>query len=1081
MKRILRCLAVLWPILNVFMCAEAHAQAPDSQSGPVLSGIVVDTAGHPITGATITIKDTSLKALTDNDGRFILRSPELSGTLLVSYLGHQTISEKFDERNAGPFRFVLIPNENLLEEVEVSTGYQTIPKERATGSFEHVGNELLNRSLGSNILDRLDGIANSVLFDRRGVARDPRIQIRGLYTLTQGMASPLIVVDGFSFEGDVNDINPNDVENISILKDAAAASIWGAKAGNGVIVITTKTGSFDQHTRISVNSNVSITPKPDLSKLTSVIPSSDFIDLERFLFDQGLFNAALNNTTTRPAVSPVIEILEMSRQGLITEEEALIQINNFRSIDVRDDYTRYVYRPTLNQQYAANLSGGGPSYNYLFSLGYDNNALGLREQEDERITFRLNSSFKPSRRLSVNINAAYNVQKIKQDGLGGYGSMYASGRYLYPYAQFADEDGNPLPLDIHYRKAFTDTVGTGQLLDWKYYPLKELEYSDNSRSSHGLLFNLGTTYELTPYLSADIKYQYQHRNEEHWNNQILESFYTRNIINRYTQIQGDNAVYPIPQDGILDLAGAGLQGHGLRTQLNLSQVWDDHEINAIAGAEIRQARNTSNGARTYGYNDRLNTTAVDYISRFPQFMNVGAPIAIPFNTYFNGSTERNVSMYGNASYTYVKRYIVSLSARRDASNLFGVNTNRKWKPLWSAGLRWNLSNEPFYSLSAIPLLNIRATYGYSGNMDSATPAVPVISYLAASEFAQITNVPYASLRGAPNPDLRWEQVGTFNLGVDFATKSRRLTGSAEYYRKKSIDVLELQTVDITKGVPSLRSNSANILGKGLDIRLDAAILARRNFSWRNTISWSFVDFKVSKYMSDTFIQDNGYVSGGTSIFPMVGYNPYTLVSYAWAGLDAVNGDPQGYIDGGISKDYAAIMRNPLDAQVIHGPALPPHFGNMLNHISWRMVSLSLNLTYRFGSYFRKPTISYSALFSNYAMHADYLDRWQNPGDELHTVVPSMVYPASTNRDAFYRSSSVTVERGDYVRLDDVRVNYNLNNQWTKEHGISSIQLYGYVSQLNLLVWKKNRSSIDPLYTDGLTPATAWSLGLKIDL
>ncbi|HAT93172.1 MAG TPA: hypothetical protein DCS36_12475 [Sphingobacterium sp.] len=302
--------------------ANGNSIAP-SKNKETIKGRVVDDKGNPLAGATIQVKGTSFIATSDGAGFFEIPDDFLESDLQISYLGYGRI--EVAAKNID--RIVLTTNDNRIEEVSVvASGYQSIPKERATGSFSKVDNATFNRQVSTDVISRLKGIAPSILFDER--SGSPKLTIRGQATIF-GNDQPLIVVDNFPYEGDINNINPNDIEDIDILKDAAAASIWGVRAGNGVIVIKTKKGRADQPMSIGFTSNVTIGQKPDLYYLPK-IASTDFIDIEKMLFDKGYYNTIISNTSTNRPYSPVVQILNNQKNGLITSEDATMQIDELR-------------------------------------------------------------------------------------------------------------------------------------------------------------------------------------------------------------------------------------------------------------------------------------------------------------------------------------------------------------------------------------------------------------------------------------------------------------------------------------------------------------------------------------------------------------------------------------------------------------------------------------------------------------------------------------------------------------------------------------------------------------------------------
>lgn len=1033
----------------------------------------------PLAGATILVRETKQSLTTNRTGGFYL-SAAGSFNILISYVGYRPLEIKINLPAQESLLIALEPAQTQLQEVKVSTGYQILPKERATGSFEKIDNELFNRSTGTDVITRLDGVTTSTLFDRHtGASPLNSLTIRGISSL-YASATPLVIVDNFPYNGDINNINPDDVASVTLLKDAAAASIWGARAGNGVVVISTKKGLYNQPLTVSLNSNVTFTAKPDLYSLPQM-SSSDFIDVEKMLFSKGFYDDDLSNTFSRPPVSLVVELLDEARNGLISSSAADAEINALRNVDVRKDFKKYVYRVGVNQQHALSLSGGNQAANYFFSAGYDKNLYNLLNSGYDRVTLKSNNTFRPFRNTEVQAELQYTTSNTSNENSlspYGYGEIIPSGKSaLYPYAQLADANGKPLPIAKDYRLGFVDTTGAGKLQDWKYRPLQEVHQADNHSKAQDITANFGIRYNFSNHLSAEVKYQYEKATGT--NNQYYspDSYYTRNLINSFTQTGGTSVVTPVPLGGILDLAANNLQAHQVRGQVNYNNSWNSkNQLSAIAGAEVSQNITTYNTNRTYGYNPNVLTyTNVDYVTNFPFYEGLNNDGVIPNPAQFGNITNRYVSYYTNGSYTYDRRYIISLSARRDESNLFGVKTNQKGVPLWSAGLAWNVSNESFYHWSAIPYLKLKLTYGYSGNVDNSRSAYTTIAYETSNFY---NHLPDASVINPPNPELRWERVGMTNVGIDFSSNGDRISGSIDYYIKKSKDLISPAQIDFTTGFSYLYTNNAKTQGKGVDLQLNSRNLTGA-IDWTTTLLFSYNHTIVKDYYSNLSTA-SAYVSSSFGVNPVVGRDVYGLYSYKWAGLDPQTGDPQGYVNGKISKDYATIVNGSVSDLVYDGSSSPAYFGALRNTFSWHGISLSANITYRLSYYFRKTSINYTNLFYGWVGNSDYRLRWQKPGDEKFTNVPSLIYPANGDRDQFYTYSQANIGRGDNIRLQDLRLGYQLDHSKNFWLPVKNVQFFVYASNLGIL-WRANKWHLDPDYGSLIPAPCTLSFGLSANL
>ncbi|WP_134089093.1 SusC/RagA family TonB-linked outer membrane protein [Olivibacter sp. XZL3] len=1038
-----------------------------------LRGQVLSVQDHPIAGAVV--KLNSLKSIVETDakGFFMIGNIDAYNTVLeVSHVGYKTYKATILLPADSIIKIVLTDSINDLQEVQVSTGYQSLPREQLTGAFELVDNKLLNRQISTDIISRLDGLVPGVLFDKRDGGTQ-NFLVRGRSTLADrvSLSSPLIVVDNFPYQGDINSINPNDIENITFLKDAAAASIWGAKAGNGVLVITTKKGKYGQSNRIALTANATWVTAPDLYYQPRM-STSEFIDTEIFLYENGAYNAYLNNTTTRPPITPVVELLDSMSRGLLSEQRGYEQINHFRTRDVRKDYENYFYRNGFNQQYALNFNGGTERGHYMVAAGFDRNLEQLKENALNRISVRTNYTLRLTKQMTFDVGFAYISRRQVLNNTGEPG-LSPSVTKLYPYATLADEAGNPLPIEQRYRYNYITQAGEGRLLDWTYRPLEEIYLADHVMKNQNLTANARLHYAFGKDFSAEFRYQYERQDEGEHNFRSNELFYTRDLINRYTQLDGSNVVRPIPMGGILDYGSSDMETHNGRVQLNYKKDWIDHRITAMLGGEIRQQAFSYLRNRAYGYDDDLKTSSpVDLVTRFPMFDGLGSSTSIPNEQAFGTSLSRFISLFGNTSYTYKNRYILTASIRRDASNLFGTATNNKWKPLWSTGLKWLINEESFYHSSWLPLLSLKASYGKSGNVNNSVAALTTIRYNSSPSL--LARLPYATVQNPPNPDLKWENVSQWNLGLNFSTKGNRLNGSLEYYAKRSTDLLALVNADITTGFAVLNRNSGVVSNKGLDFSLTSENLMGK-FNWTSNFFLSANKNKLVKLDYDQFVSASSLL-----LPPAKGYPLNSLFSYRFGGLDHETGDPVGFdSEGNRSVDYISLLY-PQSANelVYNGSLLPQVFGGLRNDFTYKRFTLSVNITYRMNYVYRRNTIWYSMLLSPNTVvgHADYALRWQQSGDELKTTVPALMYPANSMRDQFYAESEATVEKGDHLRLQDINLRYTVNGG--PRSPFNNFTFTFYANNLGIL-WKASKNDIDPDYTLN-PPLRTYALGINLN-
>ncbi len=1071
---------------------KVNEQEPEAIPPPIdIRGRVLNENGEPVI-ITVTVKGTRNATSTNAEGYFELKGVDEHAILVLTGVSIETVEWKVGGKTQLDLIVKMAVKEG--ESVIINTGYGKVSKERFVGAYSQLDSAAYHRRAGMNILERLDGTVPGLLFRKTASVGQP-IQIRGISTLGGGsdissLWNPLIVVDNFPMDErfSLDNLNPNDIENITVLKDAAAASIWGARAGNGVIVVTTKKGRYNKALQTSVTSNITFISKPDLYYVDRV-STSDFIDIERSLFDLGFYNNNLNNTFTWPVVSPVAEILNRKRAGIISPADAESQINALRTPDLRAEIDQYVNRVAVRQQHHIGISGGSRNLGYNMSVGYNHNMSGIQgSKSDYQYTIQTNVSLKPIKNLEI--QAGINYGKGINQSVPSF-----SLNNPFPYLQLKDQQGNYLGVPYNIRSYYLDTLGAlnSGLLDWQYRPLDEIRNYDNTIQNQFVLLNASLTYRITPSLTADLSYR--HTSEVSLGRQSFseQSFYTRDLINKFTNFSASNPDlrYPVPRGSIVDLQAGEAQNYQARGSLGYSKNFQQSSFSIQAGGDISENRGLRRSNRLYGYND--NTASfkpnIDYYNFYPWAYATfaGAESTIPYvNGYDIQPLNRFVSVWANGSYTFKDRYTLYASARRDGTNVFGVNTNNKWKPLWSIGGKWQLSKESFFNISSFDQLSLRASFGYSGNVSNRQAGVLTINYI--NTPATYTNLLYATPGFPNNPELRWEQVQQMNIAADFSLFKGRLSGSLDLFRKISTDLISPYPFDPTTGVSQQTVNSASLKGSGFELSLQSVNI-KGPVRWTTSAGVSYARTVVTEVYNGGLLAKDLLL---TNVNASVGRLAFAMSSYRWAGLDPLTGDPLGYLNGQVSKDYIGISNDAIDNQKYHGSSVPLLSGFLQNSFSWKGATLSFNITGRFNYYFRKPAleISHTGQMSGTNYLAEYYDRWQKPGDEAFTNIPSILYPvpsAVANRRAFWGSAEIHVMRGDNIRLQDTRISYRWNVKQEQSRTFKSIDCFFYPNNLNLVIWRAAKTSYDPDYSGGSSDPTfaptprTWTFGITVQL
>lgn len=1064
---------VSYIILFKIFCSAGYAQE-------LLKGRILDAeTSKPIHGATISYPSIARPVRSNAHGEFSI-SGSRGMEAKISHLGYTDLKQVWpDNGDTATFRLTRIVH--AIDSIVVSTGYQHIPKERATGSFDHINERELNISTSGDIMERLEGIVSGLDFDRRmegsitntlsslmSNGKSVSLSIRGLSTLHSNTA-PLIILDNFPYEGDLASINPNDIQSVTVLKDAAASSIWGARAGNGVIVMTTKKGTYDKRTEVDVKSNLYFSERPDLFYNPDFLSSASFMQVEKELYDRGFYN--VDPAYLLPH-SPFVELLATSPTQMEIDEKMAL----WSGYDIRRDMERYLYRPRSGQNQQIGISGGSHSMSYRFTGFYDSEHTESQGNKFHRKGLRSYTSFRPVKGLELFADLTFTHSPVISNGVPRTDLLQTGRAFLYPYARLAGDNGDHLPLLRNYRSAVVQEAEANGLLPWEYVPLDELRLNNNRSDRKELRLNSGIRYQLLDGVALSTNFMWNDDNGLQANLISPDSYYIRDLVNQYTQPDGS---YAYPLGGKLVKRYTKRSSLAGRAQLDVDRTLGTHEVSAVLGYEVRQDRSDGQTLSLIGYDDATltYTQRLDYTEQFdthPQ----GRKRTLPIDGIsMVDLIDRFVSTYANASYTFDRRYTLSASARQDASNLFGVRTNQKSVPLWSLGASWQVLDRD--DPNGVGRLLLRGSYGASGNVNKQVTAYPVIYYSVNS----MTGLRQADFTTPGNPELRWEKVRQVNIATDFTLFGNILSGSLEWYKKRADDLIGDVNLDPTIGffqgsVPVAKMNYASMVTKGVDLRLHTS-LRMGGVDWKTHILLTHVTDRVIAYAGEK--SNLAYYTNQASP-PREGYPRYAMNSYPWLGLDPQTGDPLVSVEGEPGTDYAAYIRSlSVDDLLYHGPQNPPFFGSWRHEFSYKGLGVGFSLMYKAGHYFRRSSINYYQLFNSWQGHRDYHDRWQEPGDEARTQVPSISYDMAiaVNRSGIYEKSPYLVERGDHLRLQQMNLSYSIPRRWSDSVGAKSVNVYLYADNLGI-IWRANKHGLDPDRPNAdMLPAKRFSIGLQV--
>jgi TonB-linked SusC/RagA family outer membrane protein len=1070
---------VVKPQLNKIV---THSQIETPELPEVdIRGKVTDENGNPLEGVSVTVKGSTEGTSTNSKGEYILNNIDENGTLLFSMVGYASQEARINKRNQINIHLVLdiLQSENI---VVASTGYQTISKERATGSFDIINSGQLSNP-STNIASRIVGQAAGVqaTMDVNG---NPAFEIRGQTSL-YASSTPLIVVDGFAINGDFNSINPNDVESVTILKDAAAASIWGARSANGVIVITTKSAKKGTPLKVDLNVFSRIGKKFDLDYVNPLASSREIVDFEKFLFSKDwtpfINTGSFNNAVSQ--LSPASMALNEYKLGYISESEMNSILEPLKNLDNRKQISDHLLSNPVNNQINLNVYGGGERMSNSFSLLYESNQSNFTKTYNNRYMLNYRSSTKVFRWLDFNLAAQVQYNDIQNSGVG-----LSDIKSLAPYDMLLDNEGAFTNINRYYLPVLKRDVPT-QLFpytDWNYNPIQEIHNRDFSTKQINLRLQGGFTFQIMKGVSFDSKIQYENIGRENRNLYNDKTFYVRSTVNHSTTFdRATNKLTPnLPKGSILAQSKQDIQAYNFRNQLNINRTFlAKHEISFAGGTEINDIVSKSNGyPTTYGYNDE--TLVVGTFPNGPgggfyQIKNwQGSNQTFSYVNSFTHNTDRYFSLYGNLSYIFNKKYTLSGSYRTDASNLITDDPKFRYEPFWSIGGGWNIVREDFLKDATwLNDLKIRVTYGYNGNVDKSTAFRPLIAMGSSTNI--YTGDVTATISSFGNPTLRWERTGTWNLGVDFSIFNDKLYGKVDVYNKYGKDLIATLSIPAVNGTTSQKLNNAEMLNKGVEITLGTSIKLKGNdIVWRGGMNFSYNDNKIKNLFVANYPASSLY-GGGTAAY-VVGKNANTLWAFEYAGIR--ESDKQPLVKGAGKDLYDFGAFTPGDGREFMldmGTKVAPYGFGFTSQFKIYDFDLSFVVTGKFGHVFKRQSFNYPFISGSRILPNSSLSDVMN-GDP-NKIVPMPLNDAEPRFyfwDRFYPYLDYLVVNASHLRMQEVNLTYNLPARM-----LQSLKLRGdikiYVQGNNLFTMLANKYGEDPEYQKGfMKPMPQYTFGAR---
>ncbi|MFS4455675.1 SusC/RagA family TonB-linked outer membrane protein [Maribacter sp. 2304DJ31-5] len=1087
----------------------------DKQDTFTITGTVVDEFESPFIGATVytstkAYQDSHASSLingtqTDFDGKFEIKAEE-GQYLIVTFIGYKPFSQIIVPDQT-IYNVVLIEAQNQLEEV-VITGITKTQKIQSAAAANKIDVKAVNRQITVNLDEKLQGLSPGLILNSvtpPGGQERIELQLRGQSTFASSSTDqpissdiellnkqPLIVLDGFPYEGPFNDIDPQTIEDIQVLKDAAATAIWGIKASNGVLVITTKRGKTGE-VNVSFNTSLSAGSKIDLHKYKAASSNTSLDIFNNSLrldpFFSNLFTTGVPLNATDPSLASLYRPINAYEKvwvdfnaGLISEAERDRQLEAFRGVDNFSQFEDNFLRGGLIFQNSLNVNGGSGIAKFSLTATHTDEKRPNIGDEFERLNLSLTSDFKLSQKLSAVADVSYATSEQNDNGIGvarTYTSNAAAGDpLLFRFLNLENADGSPATVyNVHplVRDQFLNRGFESRA----YSPITDRNLIDDSAKTTNLRLAAGLTYKPFTWLSANVKYQ--HNIIETTLRKYLDprSNIMRFLNNRYITgfDTGAGVARAVPYGGELQVQKTQRTNKNLRGTLEFNETLGAiHSVTVLVGAEFNESADNQLRFRRLGYNDASGTSA-SLLSLQGTTDNRGNLIGsqlggtLTFGDAFRpDEIFRTVSSFANTVYSFDNKYNLNASLKLDQASAFGINQRLSKNKLWSVGASWNIDRESFFNVSFIDQLKLRASYGINGNFRRRLFTKTTIGISRNPDF--INGGPSANITDPGNKNLTLEKTANTNIGLDFGLFGDRLRGTVDVYNRESDDLIALTNINPTTGFSSLSTNTGVINNKGIEVSLGTELVRASDFSWNINLNYSYNKSRVKKFNltapSDIF-NYVGFVNDGS--FELVGEDISTRVRFPWAGLDN-EGNPQVFNRNGDRVGYVDYNTLTTDDLVATKPFVAPHFGGFTNSISYKNFTLSALATYKFGHVFEEDKTSkyaYPIDELKFGFHKDVERAWKNPGDEAFTDIPALprtvddfFTPGETNFNRFeiFNNSNFAIHDAAHVRLQDITLAYNFNENVLERLNISALKMQFQVRDLGV-IWSANKKNIDP--------------------
>lgn len=1052
-----------------FFCAMLTTSVTTyGQGAYTLSGKVQDVSNEPLIGITIQIDGTLKGTSTDINGDFSIQVNK-GDVLVVSMVSME--QQRIAVEDQTFLQIIMIESSEILDEVVIN-GFQTVDRKLFTGASDHVKMEDIKAKGLADVGRMLEGQVAGVNVDNVSgtFGTSPKIRIRGNASIN-GNNQPLFVVDGVILEDLANvntddfisgnastlisssiaSLNPDDIESFQILKDASATAIYGARAANGVVVITTKRGRSGE-LKVNYTGNFSVKLRPTYSQF-NLLNSAEEMSVYRELYDKGIIDISTSaQSPNYGAMGKMFDLiashdLEWGEGGTLNERF----LNQYENANT--DWFDVLFRDyALQQQHSLGFTTGNEKSNNYYSISWLNDQGQTIADNVQRFTASARNTYFISDKFTfgLKLSASYRDQTVP--GTRNRELDPLTGRYSRSF------DINPFSYSLNTSRSIRPYEENGDLEYFRrnYAPfniIKELEYNYIDINVTDL--SIQTDFEVTTFDNIVVKGVVQGRYAStmrehivHENSNQAEAYRANgtqfiqqgnNLLFNDPNNSGLNPTVVLPQGGFNYLDQTNLINLFNRLSVQWNKTFrQNHEVNILAGEELRftNRKITSTTGLGVVYESGGIVVTDPNIIEFFNLQNID---------YYNLEEERDrfIGLFLNGGYSFRSKYIANFTVRYDGSNQLGESKSARFLPTWNVSGAWNAHNERFMKrFNFLDELKIRATYGVSGNLP---PQASALLNLQAEVTVRPTDVePYLYIHDLTNEDLTWEKLKEFNIGIDLGMFDNRVFTSFNYYRRNAFDLIGIVQTSGIGGQGLKVGNFADMEANGFEVTINTLNYNRGGIKWNTNFNFGYTKDKITRLDFGPRIVD-AIGQGGAAVVdgPRRG-----LYSTKFAGLNG-QGIPTFYDkDGEIVYQFDLQEREGLEETVtFEGATEPLGAGGITNSVSYKGVTFSFLVSGKFDYKIRLNDGFYGSYNDFQSLPGELVDRWVVPGDEEQTDIPVILDAGVSQSNgnvvtayALYNKSNSRIANGDYVRLKNVRLSYSFTPQLVSKIGLSSASM-----------------------------------------